>query len=67
MAGETKSRNGSVTDSLKRGAEATANGIHQVTNFVARNDDRVADGAQAVTHLVGQGLEKAGKGYFGHG
>jgi len=61
MAGETKSRDGSARDSLKRGAEATANGIHQVTNFVAMNDDRVADGAQPATHLVGLGLDKAGQ------
>jgi hypothetical protein len=61
MAKEKNGRDGSVTDSLKRGAEAAANGVHHVTNFVARNDERLADGAQAVTHLLGRGLDKAGQ------
>ncbi len=62
MAGESNSRDGRVLDTVKRGAEVAANGIHHVTNFVANNDGRVADGAQVVTHLVGRGLDKAGQG-----
>lgn len=62
MTDKWNDRGGRAADALKRGAEATANGIHQVTNFVSQNDDRVADHAQALTHLVGQGLDKAGHG-----
>lgn len=51
-----------AAEALKRGGEATANGIYQVTKFVTKNDDRVADGAQATTFLLGQGLKKAGQG-----
>jgi hypothetical protein len=49
-----------AASAVKRGAEATANGIHTATNFVARNDGRVADGAQAVTQVIGGGLDKLG-------
>jgi hypothetical protein len=52
----------SAADAVKHGAEATANGIHHVTSFVARNDGRVADGTEAVTRAVGVGLNKAGHG-----
>jgi hypothetical protein len=45
---------------VKRWAEATANGIHTVTSFVARNEGRVADGAQVLTQVIGGGLNKAG-------
>lgn len=45
---------------VKRGAEATANGIHTATSFVARNDGRVADGAQVLTQVIGGGLDKVG-------
>lgn len=34
-----------AASAVKRSAEATANGIHTATNFIARNDGRVADGA----------------------
>jgi hypothetical protein len=51
-----------AASAVKRGAEATANGIHQATDFVARNDGRVGDGAQALTQAVGGGLDKAGRG-----
>lgn len=61
MTGKRDARGGGAADAVKRGAEATANGIHQVTNIVARNDDRVADGVQAVTHLVWQGLSATGQ------
>lgn len=50
-----------VSDAVKRGAEVTANGVHHVTNFVARNDVPVADGAQALTQVVGVGLDKTGQ------
>jgi hypothetical protein len=49
-----------AASAVKRGAEATANGLHTATNFVARNDGRVADGAQAVTQVLGGGLDKVG-------
>jgi hypothetical protein len=49
-----------AASAVKRGAEATANGIHTVTNFVARNDGRVADSAQVVTQVIGGGLDKVG-------
>ncbi len=47
---------------IKNSAEATANGIHRVTHFVASNDDRVGDGTQALTRLIGLGLDQAGRG-----
>lgn len=50
-----------AASAVKRGAEATANGVHQATSFVTRNDGRVADGAQAVTRTVGSGLDKVGE------
>lgn len=49
-----------AASAVKRGAEATANGIHTATSFVARNDGRVADGAQVVTQVLGGGLDKVG-------
>jgi len=51
-----------TANAVKRGAEATANGIHHVSDFVARNDGSVADGAQVLTAVVGNGLDKAGRG-----
>ncbi len=62
MADQTAKQGSNATNTLKRGAESAANGIYQVTSFVARNDGRVADGAQAVTRLVGSGLDKVGDG-----
>ncbi len=47
---------------VQRGAEAAANGLHQVTHFAARNDVRIADSAQAVTRVVGEGIGQAGRG-----
>ena len=48
-------------EAVKRAGEAAANGVNQVTAFVARNDERVADGAQAAAQAVGTGLDKAGR------
>lgn len=62
MSDSSNSRTRKATDAVKRGAEVTANGIYQATDFVARNDGRIADGAQAVTGAVGSGLDKAGRG-----
>ena len=62
MSDSSNSRARKATESIKRGAEATANGVYLVTDLVARNDGRIADGAQAVTGVVGSGLDKAGKG-----
>lgn len=62
MTDQTTTRSGRASNALKRSAEATANGVHQVTSLVARNDGRVADGAQTVTRLVGSGLDKVGDG-----
>lgn len=62
MREEWNTHGRNAADAVKRGAEATANGVHHVTNFVARNDGRVADGAQAVTQVVGAGLDNAGRG-----
>ena len=62
MTENWKDRGDKAAVAIKRASEATANSVHEVTNFVARNDGRVADGAQAVTHLVGQSLDKAGQG-----
>ena len=62
MSDSSNSRARKATESIKRGAEATANGVYRVTDLVARNDGRIADGAQAVTGVVGSGLDKAGKG-----
>ena len=62
MSDSSHSRARKATEAVKRGAEVTANGIYQATDFVVRNDGRIADGAQAVTGVVGSGLDKAGKG-----
>lgn len=62
MSDSSNSRTRKATDAVKRGAEVTANGIYQATDFVARNDGRIADGAQAFTGAVGSGLDKAGRG-----
>lgn len=51
-----------TANAVKRGAEVTANGIHHASDFIARNDGRVADGAQVLTQVVGNGLDKAGRG-----
>ncbi len=40
-------------NAVKRGAEASAKGIHHVTDFVARYDSRVTDGEQVLTQVVG--------------
>jgi hypothetical protein len=58
MTEKWNERGRTAANAVKRGAEATANGIHTATNFVARNDGRVADGAQAVTQVLGGGLDK---------
>ena len=55
------SRARKTTDAVKRGAEATANQIHQATDFAARSDGQIADGAQAATGGVGAGLYKVGQ------
>jgi hypothetical protein len=60
MTEKLNQRGRTAANAVKRGAEATANGIHTATNFVARNDGRVADGAQAVTQVLGGGLDKVG-------
>ena len=52
MSNNENGRGRSAVQSVKRGAEATVNGIHQVT----------AGGVQAVSYLVGQGLDKTGRG-----
>ena len=62
MSDSSHSRARKATEAVKRGAEVTANGIYQATDFVVRNDGRIADGAQAVTGAVGSGMDKAGKG-----
>lgn len=62
MSEKWSTRGRMTADAVKRGAEVTANGVHQVTNFVARNDGRVADGAQLITHILGSGLDRTGKG-----
>lgn len=60
MSEKWNERGRTAANAVKRGAEATANGIHTATNFVARNDGRVADGAHAVTQVLGGGLDKMG-------
>ena len=62
MSDSSNSRSRKATDAVKRGAEFTANGIYQATDFVVRNDGRIADGAQAVTGAVGSGMDKLGRG-----
>ena len=62
MSDSPNSRARKAADAVKRGAEVTANGIYQATDFVVRNDGRIADGAQAVTGAVGSGMDKAGRG-----
>ena len=50
----------SAATAVKRAAEATANGVHAVTGYVARHDGTVADGVQSVTRIVGAGLDRGG-------
>lgn len=61
MNDQWRARGSEAADAAKRGAEATANGVHRVTSFVARNDSRVADGAQAVTQVAGAAIDKSGQ------
>ncbi len=60
MSEKWKEHGRTAASAVKRGAEASANGIHTATNFVARNDGRVADGAQVITQTIGGGLDKLG-------
>jgi hypothetical protein len=62
MSDKWTERGTSAAKAFKRGAESTANGIHQATSFVSRNDGKVADGAQTATRVVGGGLDQAGRG-----
>lgn len=62
MSNTYYSRMRKAGDVVKGGAEATANGIFQATEFVVRNDDRIADVTEAATAAVGSGLDKAGRG-----
>ena len=62
MSSNWNDRGRTAASAVKRGAEATANGIHAATSFVARNDGRVADGAQVVTQVIGSGLDRVGDG-----
>ena len=52
MPDSSNSRARKATEAIKRGAEATANGVYLASDVVARNDCRIADGAQAVTGVV---------------
>lgn len=61
MTEQWRARGGEAANAVKRGAEATANGIHQVTSFVASNDGRVADGAQFVTQVAGTAVDRSGQ------
>ena len=61
MSDTSNFRTRKATDAVKRGAEATSNGIYQAADYVARNDGRIADGAQVVTGAVGSGLDTAGR------
>ncbi len=60
MSDKSYSRGADAAAAVRRGAEATANVIHDVTSSVARNDGRVADGTEAGARAVGAGLDKAG-------
>ena len=62
MSDKWNERGRTAAGVVKRGAEATANGIHAATSFVVRNDGRVADGAQVATKVIGGGLGKVGDG-----
>jgi hypothetical protein len=62
MSENWNNRGRNAASAVKRGAEATANGIHTATSFVARNDGRVADGAQVITQVIGSGLDRVGDG-----
>lgn len=62
MSDQWNTHGRNAAKSVKRGAELAANGVHQATNFVARNDSRVADGVEALTQVVGAGVDKAGQG-----
>lgn len=58
MSSQWSEHGRTAADAVKRGAEATSNGIHTVTNFVARSDDLVADGVQMITQDAGVSLAR---------
>lgn len=61
MSEKSNAHGHTAGEAIKRTREAAANGVNQVTAFVARNDERVADSAQAAAQAVGAGLDKAGR------
>ncbi len=61
MTDKWKARGRAAGVLAKSAAEATANGVNQVTALIARHDATVADGAQAATQAVGTTLDKAGR------
>ena len=61
MSDKWNTRGRNAANAVKRGAEATANSVHDMTNAVARNETRVADGTQAVTQTVGSGMDRGGQ------
>lgn len=67
MVDKSKPNNSKTDSAVKRAAEATANGVHSVTNFVARRDDRIADMTQTATQVFGSGLDKTGRAVSGAG
>lgn len=62
MTDQTNGRGAKAAATVKRGAEATANRIHDATSFVTRHDGRVADGTENVMRAAGGGLNRAGQG-----
>ena len=60
MSEQSNAYGRTAATAVKRGAEATANGVHSVTSYVVRHDGHVADGVQVATQVLGSGLDRAG-------
>jgi len=65
MSDSASAKGRKAAETVKRTAEATANGVHHVTSYITRHDGHVADGVQVATQTVGAGLDKAGRSLAG--
>ena len=61
MSEKWNARGRDAASAIKRTAEASANGIHRISNAVARHDGKIADGARSLTEALGNGIDKGGR------
>ena len=61
MSEQWNARGKRIVVVIKKGAEATANGLHSVSVVVARQETSLADGAQAVTVGISSALRATGQ------